>query len=35
LQQITVRIAGYEQLAEDPLTDTAEALLRNLNLPAQ
>ena len=35
LQQITVRIAGYEQLAEDPLTDTAEAILRNLNLPAQ
>ena len=35
LQQITVRIAGHEHLAEDPLTDTAEAILHDLNLPAQ
>jgi hypothetical protein len=34
LHQITIRIAGHEQLAEDPLTDTAEAILQNLNLTA-
>ncbi len=35
LQQITVRIAGHDQLAEDPLTETAKSILRQLNLPAQ
>ncbi|MEO3939242.1 IS1634 family transposase [Dermatophilaceae bacterium Soc4.6] len=34
LQEITVRIAGHEHLAQDPLTDTAEAILHDLNLPA-
>lgn len=32
LQQITVRIAGHEHLAEDQLNDTAEAILSDLNL---
>lgn len=32
VQQITVRIAGHEYLAQDALTDTAEAILRDLNL---
>ena len=27
LQQITVRIAGYEHLAADPITDTAQHIL--------
>ncbi len=35
IQQITVRIAGHEHLAADPLTDTAEAILHDLNLPAR
>lgn len=35
LQQITVRIAGHDHLAEDPLTSTAKAILHDLNLPAQ
>lgn len=35
LQQITVRIAGYEHLAEDPLTGPAKAILENLRIPAQ
>ncbi len=34
LQQITIRIAGHEHLAQDPLTDTAEAILPDLNPPA-
>ena len=33
LQQITVRIAGHEHLAEDPLTDTARSILEDVNLP--
>ena len=35
LQQITVRIAGHEHLAEDPLTDTARSILEDLNLPTK
>jgi transposase len=35
LQQITVRIAGHEHLAEDPLTDTARSILEDLNLPTE
>ena len=35
LQQVTVRIAGHEHLAHDPLTPTAEAILDALNLSAQ
>ena len=35
LQQITVQIAGHDHLAEDPLTDTAIAILDDLDLPAQ
>ena len=33
LQEITVRIAGHEHLAQDPLTDTAEAILHALTAP--
>ena len=35
LQQITVRIAGHEHLAEDPLTDTARSILEDVNLPTK
>ena len=35
LQQVTVRIAGHEHLAEDPLTPTAEAILDALDLTPQ
>ena len=35
LQQITVRIAGHDHLAQDPLTDTAESILNALDIPAQ
>lgn len=35
IQQITVRIAGHEHLAEDPLTPTAEKILDALNISAQ
>ena len=35
LQQVTVRIAGHEHLAEDPLTPTAEKILDALNISAQ
>lgn len=35
LQQVTVRIAGHEHLAQDPLTPTAETILNALNLNAQ
>jgi hypothetical protein len=34
LQQITVRIAGHDHLAEDRLPDTARAILDALDLPA-
>ena len=35
LQQIQVRIAGHEHLAQDPLTPTAETILDALDLSAQ
>jgi len=35
LQQITVRIAGHDHLAEDPLPDAARSILTALGLPAQ
>ena len=35
LQQVTVRIAGHEHLAQDPLTPTAETILDALNHSAQ
>ena len=35
LQQVTVRIAGHEHLAQDPLTPAAESILDALDLPAQ
>jgi hypothetical protein len=35
LQQITVRIAGHEHVAEDPLTDSAKIILNDLGLSAQ
>lgn len=33
IQQIRVRIAGHDHLAEDPLTPTAAAILNDLDLP--
>ena len=35
LQQVTVRIAGHEHLAQDPLTHAAASILDALNLSAQ
>ncbi|MCE0488069.1 hypothetical protein LVO85_14610 [Ornithinimicrobium sp. EGI L100131] len=35
LQQVSVRIAGQEHLAEDPLTPAAKAILDALDLTAQ
>jgi hypothetical protein len=35
LQQITVRIAGHEHLAEDPLTEPAQQILDALRLTGQ
>ena len=35
IQQITVRIAGHEHRAEDPLTPAAFAILEGLDLPPQ
>lgn len=35
IQQITVRIAGYEHLAEDPLTPVAVTIVEALDLPPQ
>jgi hypothetical protein len=35
LQQVNVRIAGHDHLAEDPLTPAAEAILHALNLSPQ
>lgn len=35
LQQITVRIAGHDHVAEDPLTDPAEHILKSVALFAQ
>ena len=35
LQQVTVRIAGHEHLAQDPLTPAAESILDALDLSAQ
>ena len=35
LQQVTVRIAGHEHLAEDPLTPTARSILEALDLNTQ
>ena len=35
LQQVTVRIAGHEHLAQDPLTPAAETILDALGLNAQ
>ena len=35
LQQIQVRIAGHEHLAQDPLTPAAETILDALDLSAQ
>ena len=35
LQQVTVRIAGHEHLAQDPLTPAAESILNDLGLNAQ
>ncbi len=35
LQQVTVRIAGHDHLAHDPLTPTAETILDALGLNAQ
>ena len=35
LKQVTVRIAGHEHLAHDPLTPTAETILDALDLSAQ
>ena len=35
LQQVTVRIAGHEHLAQDPLTPAAETILDALGLRAQ
>ncbi|WP_159903022.1 IS1634 family transposase [Ornithinibacter aureus] len=35
LQQVTVRIAGHEHLAHDPLTPAAESILDALDLSAQ
>ncbi len=35
LQQITVKIAGHDHLAQDPLTDTARSILNDLGIPAQ
>ena len=35
LQQVTVRLAGHEHLAQDPLTPTAETILDALDLSAQ
>jgi len=33
LQQVTVRIAGHDHVAQDPLSDTAEAILHDVKLP--
>ena len=35
LQQVTVRIAGHDHLAEDPLTPVAEDILAALDLTPQ
>ena len=35
LQQITIRIAGHEHVAEDPLTSAAQAILEGLGLDPQ
>lgn len=35
IQQIRVRIAGHDHLAEDPLTPTAAAIVDDLDLPPQ
>ena len=35
LQQVNVRIAGHDHLAEDPLTDTAREILDTLDLNPQ
>ncbi|WP_193671187.1 IS1634 family transposase, partial [Nocardioides salarius] len=35
IQQITVRIAGHEHLAEDPITPDAKAILDALNINPQ
>ena len=35
LQQITVRIAGHEHLAADPLTEPARKILDALRITAQ
>ena len=35
LQQVTVRIAGYNHLAEDPLTEAAHEILNALDLTPQ
>ena len=35
LQQVTVRIAGHDHLAEDPLTPTPRIILDALDLTAQ
>jgi len=35
LQQISVRIAGYEHLAQDPLTPVAASILEALDLTRQ
>jgi hypothetical protein len=35
LQQITVRIAGHEHLAADPLTEAARSILDTLGLTVQ
>src|SRR5699024_8639701 len=35
IQQIRVRIAGHEHLAEDPLTPVAVTILDDLDLPPQ
>lgn len=35
LQQITVRIAGHEHTAADPLTPTATAILHALGISSQ
>ena len=34
LQQITVKIAGHEHIAEDPLTQTANDIIAALNQSA-
>ena len=35
LQHVTVRIAGHEPLAQDPITPAAESILDDLGLNAQ